>query len=392
MKTTSFPENFLWGAAISSYQTEGNNVLSDWGDRAGKACDFWNRYEYYLDLAKALKLSAFRLSFEWSRVNPSADDWNKDALERYLEIIRAIRERGMEPFVTLWHFTLPQWVARQGSWTNPKSIAYFVAYVSKLTEFFKEEEPFHLLTLNEPRGYLFQSYLTGKWPPQRKFAILASRQVHKNLLKAHHEAAWLIRQALGSRWKIGIALNLPDMVGTRLLVSAARPFSDWAVLEGVAESCDFIGVNYYFHDCLRPVPRWPFIATSCGNLPASDLGWELYPQGILPVILGCVKFGKPIYITENGLADKTDKHRPGFLHQSLIAVEDAIKAGADVRGYFHWSLMDNYEWGFKLGDARFGLYETDFKNFTAKPRPSAKFYKAIIENNGASGTFISGGA
>jgi len=378
MMERKFPADFIWGAAISAYQTEGGNQWSDWGARAGKACDFWNRYEYYLDLAKHLGLRALRFSLEWSRLMPEPDQWNEAAGRRYGAIIEAVKSRGMKPFVTLWHFTLPQWLASRGGWTHPAAVGQFAEYVKRTQELWGQDSAINWITLNEPSGYASQGYLTGEWPPGEKFRPLSFIGAIRNLERAHHEAAKIVKAHAG---RVGIALNLPDTTGFRPLAAAESAFNDWHFLKKVAASCDFIGINYYFHECLGLRLGWPFVTRSCGNLPKSDLGWELYPEGIAAVALKAAKFGKPIYITENGLADSADRHRPWFLYRTVRALSQALEAGADVRGYLHWSLMDNFEWarGF---EPKFGLYAMDYATLTARPRKSAKLYREIIRMNG----------
>ena len=395
-----FPPSFLWGVAVASYQVEGGNLWSDWWEwertpghikdasRNTIGCDFWNRYPYYLDLAKKIGLNAFRLSIEWGRVNPEKDRWSDEALTRYREIILACRERGMEPMVTLWHFTLPQWVSREGGWTNPETVDWFLAYVDKTVEALGDNVRFWI-TLNEPTIVLSSGYKTGVWPPGRKKDIVGFRQARKNLILCHRETFSRIKKKTPET-QVGIAVNItynepyrPWLPPDRVLVFLANIQGDYAFLKRMQSHLDFIGLNYYFHSRLAFAfqPDTSFSAVKNENKIVSDFGWEVYPAGIAKVSWDLWRrFRKPIYITENGVADANmnDKLRSDFIRQHLLYLSRSIAQGVDVRGYFYWSLMDNFEWaeGFPY---RSGLYAMDYEKQIAVPRQSSvETYRRII--------------
>ncbi len=230
-----FPKNFYWGSATSAHQVEGNNH-NDWTEWekknaerlskesggkyppenyiSGRACDHYNRFHEDFDIAKSLGQNAHRFSIEWSRVEPEEGKWNEKEIQHYQELISTLRERQLEPFVTLWHWTLPVWIARQGGWENKKTIDDFARYVDKITQLLNGVD--YWITLNEPDIYAMNSYLRGKWPPQRK-SFFKFLKVYRHLVKAHNKAYVTIRDAAKERSnstpsspntpKIGIAKN-----------------------------------------------------------------------------------------------------------------------------------------------------------------------------------------
>ncbi len=329
-----FPENFFWGAAISAYQTEGG-ITNDWTASydVGKAVDHYNRYDEDFDLAKKLGLNAFRFSIEWARIEPEEGRFSDLAIEHYKKYISALKQRGPEPWLTLWHFTFPIWVAKMGGWANPDILPYFERFVKLVAENFGESVHFWI-TINEPTVYANNSYLVGRWPPQ-KIASLAYFKVLKNLARAH-----------GLAYKIIKSINPDAQVGIAENNTSKRFFSR------VASTQDFIGVNYYGR-----------------------------PQKLIPLLqwLNDV-YKKPIYITENGIDDSLDQKRQKLLAEMTENMAKAVQTGIDLRGYFHWSLIDNFEWhrGFK---PRYGLVEIDYDNNLArKPRQSYFDYQKIILN------------
>ena len=348
-----FPKDFLWGSATSAHQVEGGN-RNDWSEweteksleQSGRACDHYNRFPQDFDIAKSLNQNAHRFSIEWSRIEPEEGKWNEKEIAHYQEVINALRERGMEPFVTLWHWTLPVWVARQGGWENKKTIDDFARYVDKITRSLKNVA--YWITLNEPEIYTMNSYLRGKWPPQ-KMSLLRYIVVMQNLVRAHKKAYLVIHQA-GA--KAGIAQN--------------NLYFNW-FLNKISTHQDFIGVNYYTY--YKYGKNWK-----------SDMNWPIYPEGIYHILKDLKKYNKPVYITENGVADAKDVYREKFIKEHLRWVHKAISEGVDVRGYFYWSLLDNFEWD-KGFWPRFGLVEIDYKTMARRIRQSAYEYAKIAKEN-----------
>jgi len=352
MDKFEFPKDFYWGAATSAHQVEGNNH-NDWSEWekatnhpvSGRACDHYNRFREDFDIAKSLSHNAHRFSIEWSRIEPEEGKWDEKEITHYQEVINALRERGIEPFVTLWHWTLPLWVAKQGGWENKKTISDFARYCEKVTQSIQGIK--FWITLNEPDFYARNSYLFGFRPPQKK-SFFKFLKVFFHLIKAHKISYTIIKKIGGFA---GISQN---------------NFYFNLFLNKTNKQQDFIGVNYYKY--------W-----NRGRIK-NDMDWSIYPKGLYYVLRGLKKFNKPIYITENGLADAKDEKRLSFIKEHIKWIAQAIKEGADVRGYLYWSLLDNFEWD-KGFYPRFGLVEMDYTTMKRIIRSSSFNYKKIIEEN-----------
>ena len=384
-KILKFPEGFLWGSSTSSYQVEGGIENCDWSKDfpAGIACDHYHRYEEDFDLIKKLNQNAYRFSIEWSRIEPEEGKFDEKEIEHYRQIILALRKRGIEPFVGLWHWTNPLWIKDRGGWESKKVVSYFARYTEKIISSLKNDVKFWI-TLNEPEIYAFFSYLGGwkgeKWPPYKK-NFLSFFLVINNIIKAHKESYKIIKK-IQSTAQVGIATNntyyeaFNDPI-SHLVKNIIERLDHFYILNKIKNYQEFIGLNYYFHNRIKG-----FKVNQNENKIVSDLGWEIYPEGIYHVLKELKKYKKPIYITENGLADAQDRLRKDFIKDHLYWGHKAIEEGVDVRGYLHWSLMDNYEWG-RMGGfgPRFGLIEIDPQTLERKPRPSAYYYAEICKNN-----------
>lgn len=411
-KILKFPEGFLWGAATSAHQVEGGtkNDWTEWESKnakrlareaktkwatwqqekfpemfdpknyiSGKACDHYKRFAKDLDIAKSLNLNAFRISIEWSRIEPKEGKFNEKEIEHYQKVIRSIRARGMEPFVTLWHWTNPLWLAKIGGPESRKFSFYFSRYTEYVVEKIGKSVNFWL-TLNEPTAVIAASYSAGIWPPQKKNPLVALR-VYKNLSEAHNLAYKKIHK-ISDDVKVGFVniLNHLDPYNRqsaldRLSIKVGDYFSNKKFFNLTIGKNDFLAIDYYFHHRLK----FPAFRKN-ENKEITDLGWEIYPEGIYHILNDLKKYNLPVYITENGLADAGDKKRKKFIKDHLQFVYAAIRHGVDVRGYFHWSLLDNFEWD-KGFWPRFGLVEVDYKTQERKIRSSAREYAKICKSN-----------
>ena len=387
-----FPKGFYWGCATSAHQVEGSNTNNDWWQaeqkgtvryKSGRACDSYNRYEEDFDLAQAMHNNAHRFSIEWSRIEPEEGKFSEEAIEHYRKVIRALKARGMEPFVTLHHFTNPIWFAQKGGWLHKDAAEYFARYAEYVATQLKDDVRYWI-TINEPNVYAGDGFLTGKFPPHRR-NMFAGWQVRARMLDAHCKAAERLRR-IKREFHIGIAYNVSSFEAAgKGPVRLANIFFVWclqyvgtgAPLKKIAPYTDFIGINYYRHFLIT------FGRLEEKGAGRSDSGWALYPPGIYNVVMEVKKYGKPIFITENGLADAHDAQRPAFIREHLQWLHKAIEEGADVRGYFHWSLLDNFEWaeGFSK---RFGLVEVNFDTMERRMRESGRVYGEICKNNGLS--------
>lgn len=375
-----FPSNFLWGSATSSYQVEGGVDNSDWSQSfpAGKACNHYQLYEQDFDLAKSLNQNAHRLSVEWSKIEPALGKFDEKEIEHYRRVLLALRSRGMKIMLTLHHFTNPQWLAEIGGWANPKAVFYFSRFAEKVFQEYQDLVDFWV-TINEPLVYASLSFLQGRWPPQKKSPFLFLKVV-QNQIQAHKKVYRLFHQIRPAA-QIGLVKNnsfiepFSQSLLDKFAAQCVRYFANVFFLDRVESRLDFIGLNYYFHSKLK----FPWQIKN-DNETVTDMGWEIYPQGIYYVLKDLRKYRLPIYITENGLADKQDKSRKAFVENHLFEVHRAIQEGINVRGYFHWSLMDNFEWDNGFGPC-FGLIEVDYQTLERKIRPSAWDYAKICKEN-----------
>jgi len=391
IKPIQFPEGFLWGTAIAAHQVEGGNrnQWSEWEkslDRtnyliamgidpkdyiSGQACDHYNRFEADFDLARGLNNNAHRFSIEWSRIEPEENRIDVKEIEHYRRVIKALKSRGLEPFVTLWHWTVPVWFADKGGFEKRNNIIYFVRFCERMAKEFGKDVKFWI-TINEPMIYTSSSYWHGNWPPQKKSVITFFR-VSGNLVQAHRRAYDVMHDAVDGL-KIVIAKNNVYFEGW--LAPIASWFWNQRFLNRIQDYQDFIGFNYYFHRLIKG-----FDMNAPADGPKNDLGWEIYPEGIYHTLKELKHYGKTVYITENGIADAKDERRAAFIVNHLRWVHKAIQEGVDVRGYFHWSLLDNFEWAHGFGP-RFGLFEVDYKTQERRPRPSSRIYGQISAANG----------
>ena len=378
-KILKFPEGFLWGTATSAYQVEGRIENSDWSKDfpAGIACNHYELYERDFDLLKSLNQNAYRFSIEWSRIESKEGKFNEKEIEHYKKVITTLKEIGIEPFVTLWHWPIPIWLRNKGGWQYGKIPDYFARYTEKIVNAFGSDVKFWI-TLNEPEIYARYSYLSGVWPPQKKNLISYLLVIH-NLIRAHRKAYKIIKK-LNQSAQIGIAKNNTyfEAYQNKLINRVLKKNIDWwrnfYFLNRIKNHQDFIGLNHYLHN------RINYGFNKNENEKVSDMRRELYPEAIYYVLMDLKRYNKPIYITENGLADAGDQKRGWFILETLKNVSRAIGEGVDVKGYLHWSLMDNFEWD-KGFWPRFGLLEIDYKTLERKVRPSANFYRDICVAN-----------
>jgi len=396
MAFRTFPKGFEWGTATSAYQVEGGITGNDWyryelagriagGARAGLAADSYHRFAEDFDLARSLNNTAHRLSLEWSRIEPSEGHYDEAEIAHYRKVLRAVRDRGMLVYLTINHWTIPAWLADLGSWENPHAIGCFERYATRCGESFGDLVD-AWITINEPVHQVNFGYFQGKWPPE-KASFWIAHAAGVNLFKAHNRAyAALKRIAPGV--PVGVAVNsihFKPCVETTWRDRLYGPFLDWFVnywfLDKVAGHVDFIGVQYYM---ALSVPQFLGADYTCHSEgPHTDMGWRICPQGMRQVVRDTWRrYHKPIYVTENGIADASDGLRPAYLRSHLVELHKAMtEDGADVRGYFHWSLLDNFEWADGWGP-KFGLFAVDRETFERTARHSASVYATICADNG----------
>ena len=420
----AFPEGFRWGVATASHQYEGETLNNQWtawerkggirsGDASGLACDWWHNAERDFDLAQELGLNALRLSLEWSRIEPAPGEWDDAALDRYREMLRDLRDRGIEPMVTLHHFTHPIWFEERGAFLAPGAVERFVRYVSRAVSALGDLCDLWC-TINEPNIYAAFGYETGDFPPGRRGDLLGALRAQANMARAH-AAAYREIHRMQPTARVGwahhynlftpasrrspldrLVAGLQDNIFNDFFPSAVRtgtvafPLSAFAGdLRAVKGTCDFVGINVYYRDLvafdLREAPelfgrRFAPPGAVRSDQPVDEELSEVYPQGIAEIALRAGELGVPVYVTENGVADRDDRIRPWLLARAALAMHKALAAGADLRGYYHWSLVDNFEWsqGWTL---RFGLFGLDVDTQERTMRPSGRFYGEMARAN-----------
>lgn len=407
-----FPKKFLWGAATAAHQVEGGNhnqwsvwelenartlsvqaehnisYVPVWDEIkseatipdnyiSGQASDHFRQYEKDFDILKKMNMNAFRFSIEWSRIEPSEGAWSAEGITHYKRYIQAMKDRGIEPVMTLIHFTLPVWFAEKGGFEKRSNIKYFVRFAEKVLR----EVGTHVryvVTINEPEVYATMSYGVGAWPPN-KTSKVAKLKVLRNLATAHNKVAKQAH-AISRRYKVGLAYNVAyhyagdDALLSRATTHAKRSMRDDIFLNMVRRQTDWIGVNYYFSD------RYYGYRSHNPNEKVSDLGWDMQPENIQFVLERLfAKYGKPLMITENGVADRNDEYRQWWLSKTLQAMHKALKNGVPLEGYLHWSLLDNFEWAYGKWP-RFGLIAVDYETGKRTPRKSAAWFARVLKH------------
>jgi beta-glucosidase len=401
-----FPEGFLWGTSSAAHQVEGGNRNSDWwefeqqpgrivnGDTSEVACDHYNRYREDFSLLRELNQNAHRLSIEWSRIEPTEGEFDSRQIRHYRDVLGELREQGMQPMVTLHHFTNPLWFTRKGGWRASGAAHAFLPFVNRVVDELGDLVPMWC-TINEPSIYAAQGWLTGEFPPGRQADVAGVYTVASNMRRAH-ELAYLAIKRRRPDSPVGLShhkfLFMPAtaMRRDRWAAQTAQLVMDsWPVAPGrlrriVEATSDYVGIAHYHvqHTAFDPRrPRDQFIRRfNVPGVPVSDMGWSADPQWMRRVLNELKGLGKPVYITENGLGTTDDERRQRYLVDVLSSVQQAIQDGVDVRGYFHWTNMDNFEWARGYG-VRFGLIDVDRKSLERTIKPSGRLYGRIASAN-----------
>lgn len=399
-------KTFYWGASTASYQVEGGIENTDWAQAAregrvpecGRAADHYSRYEEDFDIAKELGHNAHRFSIEWARIEPEEGKFDHEEIEHYRQVLQALHERGITPFITLWHFTLPLWFAEGGGFERKDAPEKFARYcqfvVSELSDLCE-----HFSTINEPNVYAALGWMKGMWPPFVRFGLVDKFKevtisgdydmaqpevsltspfryikVAKNLAKSHNAAYKAIKEN-NSEVEVGlvkhtVAFGHRSGLINRLRAKTANLFWTSWFMKKVYKNCDHIGLNYYHYVEYGDKEEYK----------KTDMGWDMRPEHIYDALKILSRYNKPLYVTEAGLADHDDSDRAWYISEQVNGVLKAKEKGIDVRGHMYWSLLDNYEWAFGF-EKRFGLVEIDYDTLERKIRPSAYVYKQIIEEN-----------
>jgi beta-glucosidase len=419
MNELVFPAGFLWGAATSAHQVEGNNSNSDWWDwerrpgtpcaaPSGLACDHYNRYRDDIAIMASLGLNTYRFSVEWARIEPADGTFDRGAIDHYRDVLAATHENGLVPIVTLNHFTMPRWFAAEGGWTSRRAPELFERYCRRIVASL-EDVPWYC-TINEPTALSTGAYLSGWGFPPGRVSVREWRQAMANLVQAHRRAVGVVRE-LWPAAKVGLAVYSCEQdsnAGGRPAMEYQYRMNEEVYLEA-AEADDFIGVQTYTRCRLRlprmaaPLTRLALAARPLDRLvvpwvmglkdwsrgpkaPAgirhTQMGWEYRPESLAEVVrrIGRVYPDKDLVVTEHGVATADDRERVEFIEEGLAALHAVMAEGARVRGYVHWSLMDNFEWATGY-NANFGLIGVDRATQERMVRPSARRLGEIARAN-----------
>lgn len=411
-QNSGFPRHFLWGAATASHQVEGgtHNQWTVWELENAKAKaaqadyqlhdyptwdkikaeaknpdnyvsgdlgDHYNRYKEDFEYLEKMNMNAYRFSIEWSRVEPEEGTWNSEAIAHYKEYLSELHRRNIEPVVTLFHFTLPVWFTEKGGFEKRSNVAYFVRYADKIMSELGNSVRF-IITINEPEVYGFESYYLQNWPPN-KSSIYKMWRVSVNQATAHRKAAKVLHE-INRRYKVGIAKNTTYFFAgdnswlSKLSASIFQYFQDDYFINKYIRHCDFLGVNYY-----QSQRVFGYRIFNSEKTDYSDVDWMLAPSDIEYALERLsAKYKKPLIITENGLADAEDKYREWWIKETIIGMQKALKKNVDLIGYFHWSLLDNFEWAYGKWP-RFGLVAIDYKTGKRTLRPSAAWFGKVLK-------------
>jgi beta-glucosidase len=407
-----FKSGFLWGASVAAHQVEGgnNNQWTAWEHEtaarqaatakhrlswlpvwqsvkkdaanpnnyiSGRGIDHFNRYETDFAIAKKLGLNSMRSGIEWSRINPEEGVYDQKAIAHYQKYFKAMRKAGLEPFVNLFHWTMPQWFADKGGFTKVANLVYWRDYIHTLLEHFEFSDINYILLINEANTYSVMGYAGTEFPPGEK-NLLKSWWVYRNLALAHRQAYKIIK-SMHPNIQIGSAHQCNSVVGHGLvgkfMAKAQLWFWNYSWLDS-ARHHDFIGINYYFTDHRKGFSLAP---NANPSEPLNDLGWYMNPSGIEKVFRGIAKRypGVPMIVTENGVADMHDELREWWIAETIDVMSKVVKDGIPLIGYLHWSLLDNFEWQYGWFP-KFGLIAVDRNTMQRSVKKSARAWSTWL--------------
>ena len=386
----TFPEGFLWGTATAAHQVEGGNVNNDhwemehaehspFAEPSGDACDSWHRWPEDLDLVAGAGLNTYRFSLEWSRIEPAEGEFSHAALDHYRRIVDGCRDRGLNPLVTLVHFTMPRWLMHDGGWTGPKTgdrIARYTEFVAGALG-----DAAYVATINEPNLMATQPVMGAM--ARRGEPILGlprpDQGVAEALLALHGRMTDVLRGA--GTPPVGMTLigreHIAEAGGEERMREERAAFEDQFL--AAAEGDDWVGLQIYTSARFGP----DGLVAVAPDKQTLAHGMERRPEALGAAVRRAAEVlpDVPLMVTENGIATADDADRIRFTDQALRGLAAAIADGADVRGYMHWSLLDNFEW--MLGFApTFGLVSVDRTTFARTPKPSLAWLGEVARRNG----------
>ncbi len=388
MATLNFPDGFTWGTATAAHQVEGGNWNSDWWawehahdtpceEPSGDACDHLFRYPDDIALLADLGFNTYRFSIEWARVEPEEGEFSNQWLDHYRRMAASCREHAITPVATLHHFTSPRWVDADGSWENGATAERFARYAGRVAGHLGD-----LLgsgcTINEPNVVALYGYRVGVFPPGRSTTEARTAAID-TFIAAHHKAVDAVREA-AEGVPVGLTLSMADyqaVEGGKSRLEAYRSRMEDVFLEAL-EGDDFVGVQTYTRERIGPEGRMP----PEEGVETTLMGYEVWPQALEATIRRAhdVTDGLPVVVTENGIGTDDDSRRVHYVTEALRAVGRCLDDGIDVRGYFYWTLLDNFEWVFGYRPT-FGLVAVDRRTMERSPKPSAAWLGDVARAN-----------
>ena len=424
--TFHFPRKFLWGTATASHQVEGNNKNNNWwaweqeagriadGSRSGLTCDWWGgRWKEDFDRAAESGQNAHRLSIEWSRVQPTPDRWDESALEHYRSMLRGLKDRGMTSLVTLHHFTDPIWLSEIGGWENADVVGLFAEYVRRVVTALKEYTN-TWITINEPNVVVSAAYLADWFPPGKK-DLRAAFRVMENFVRAH-AAAYHVLHEVQTHARVGLSIYYrgfqvarqwfpPDRIIATGFDKLFNDFFPVAARDGKLNylyrtqslsnakgTQDFLGLNYYTQDIVKfdlsardEYFGRRYFPENAAVSPSGMIANQ--PSGFFAALKWAKSFGLPIIVTENGIEDAADTLRPQYIAEHIRELWRAVNFNYPIEGYFHWTLVDNFEWH-QGWTQRFGLWELDIETQKRTKRASGELFEDICKENGLSSEMV----
>jgi len=400
-----FPKGFLWGAATAAHQVEGNNINSDvwvlenvqptmYAERSGDACDHYHRYRDDIRLLASLGFNTYRFSIEWARIEPERGYFSNAELEHYRRVLAACHENNLTPMVTFYHFTMPRWLAAMGGWENPEVVDLFARYCERSAKHLGDLIAISS-TLNEPNIALLLPWMTLFQPSVNpedtskaaaravgsdRFADMlssASAQVTEHLIAAHHRGMAAMKSGPG-RYPVGVNIAMSDEqaagADSKRDEKQRTVYGPW--LAAAAKS-DYVGVQTYTRARVgseRDLPPEP-------GVELTDMGYEFWPEALEQTIRYAHKNANvPVYVTENGIATENDARRVEYIRRAVAGVQNCLLDGIDVRGYVHWSLLDNFEWVFGYRP-KFGLIAVNRETQERTVKPSARYLGEIARGS-----------
>jgi beta-glucosidase len=385
----SFPDRFLWGTATAAHQVEGGNWNNDWWawehdatspcvEPSGDACDHFWRYPDDIALLAELGFGAYRFSLEWSRIEPEEGEFSDAALDHYRRMLACCHEHGLVPVLTYHHFTTPRWAAADGGWAHARAAERLARFCERATA--------HLgdligmaCTINEPNVVALLGYLLGRFPPGHTDGGEYLR-ANDNMIRAHRLAYEAIKAGRGD-FPVGLTLSMADfqaVSGGEKAMDRARGSMEDVYLEA-ARGDDYIGAQMYTR--IRFGPDSPIPLGPEEGVRTTLMGYEFWPQALEACARRAAEVaGTPVYVTENGIAVVDDTERIEYVTDALRALSRCLDDGIDVRGYFYWSCLDNFEWAEGYGP-RFGLIGVDRATQAREVKPSARWLGGVARAN-----------